>query len=125
MKHLHEKNEQYAEPSVEILDTFTDPGVCIVELEQKEFTSLCPLTHQPDYGVITIEYVPRRLCIESKSLKLYLSAYRQVGAFAETIAARICGDLDEVLQPQWIRVTGRFASRGGISILARAERGAL
>jgi len=122
MKHLHEKNEQYAEPSKDILDTFPNPGSTEVELIQKEFTSLCPLTQQPDYATIKILYSPNRLCIESKSLKLYLSAFRNFKGFAETITERICKDLFEVLQPTWIGVTGEFTSRGGISINAASEK---
>jgi len=122
MKHLHEKNEQYATPDREILDSFPNPGVIQVTLTQGEFTSLCPLTGQPDYAEIEIKYGPKELCIESKSLKLYLSAYRNFGGFAETIAKMICEDLYEVLKPKYIQVNGRFVSRGGISIDAFVTR---
>lgn len=122
MKHLHEKNEQFAEPSQEILDTFPSPGLTEVILEQKEFTSLCPLTHQPDYCDITIKYYPRGKCVESKSLKLYLSSFRSVGSFAETLSKRICDDLFTVLDPHYIWVTVKQAPRGGISIEASSHK---
>ena len=121
MKHLHEKNEQYAEPDAGILDTFPNPGVSLVLLEQREFTSLCPLTKQPDYCHVSIAYTPNERCVESKSLKLYLSAYRNIGAFAETLAVRIEEDLRRVLQPHAMRVVVTAASRGGISIQATKE----
>jgi 7-cyano-7-deazaguanine reductase len=119
MKHLHEKNEQYQIPEREILDTFPAPGPGLVELTQKEFTSLCPLTKQPDYATIQIGYKPKEKCVESKSLKLYLAAYRGVGAFAEEIAERIYQDLNSILDPVSLVVKVNFASRGGISIVAR------
>jgi 7-cyano-7-deazaguanine reductase len=119
MKHLHEKNEQYSIPGRGILDTFPAPGPGIVELTQKEFTSLCPLTKQPDYATIQIVYKPQEKCVESKSLKLYLAAYRGVGAFAEEIAERIYQDLNSVLDPMSLIVQVNFVSRGGISITTR------
>lgn len=123
MKHLHEKNEQYAEPSAEILDTFPNPGVEDVLMTQREFTSVCPLTKQPDYCTVTISYSPNKLCVESKSLKLYLASYRQVGAFAETLAKRIGDDLWQVLQPRRLSVTLYANPRGGIDITAVYRRG--
>jgi len=118
MKHLKEKKEFTSSvPTPGILDTFRFPGVsqCIT-LTQKEFTSLCPITGQPDYAEIEIEYTPNELCVESKSLKLYLGAYRNYGGFAEAITYKIAKDLYIVLNPTSLRVTGRFVSRGGISI---------
>jgi 7-cyano-7-deazaguanine reductase len=85
-----------------------------------EFTSLCPKTGQPDFGTITIRYVPDKLCIESKSLKLYLFSYRDEGAFMETLTNRILDDLVEVCQPHHMEVTGDFAARGGITISVTA-----
>ncbi len=122
MKFLHEKNEQFQEPSWRILDVFPNPGVDSVTLEQKEFTSVCPLTKQPDYCTVTIQYVPKEFCVESKSLKLYLSAYRNIGAFAETLSVMIADDLQEVLKAKYLNVTVQAASRGGISIKAATER---
>lgn len=117
MKHLIEKNEQFTEPSKDILDTFPAPERCSwVTLHQREFTSLCPLTGQPDYGEVTISYMPQGLCLESKSLKLYLSSFRQVRGFAESLTHRICDDIKEVLKTDALEVEMKFAPRGGIDI---------
>jgi 7-cyano-7-deazaguanine reductase len=88
-----------------------------------EFTALCPVTGQPDFGVITIEYVPNRLCLESKSLKLYLFAYRNHGTFHEAAVNRILDDVVRAIQPRRARVTGRFNPRGGLAITVTAEHG--
>lgn len=79
-----------------------------------EFTSLCPVTGQPDFATINIEYIPQLHCIESKSLKLYLMSYRNHGEFHEACINRICNDLIDILVPKWIQVKGEFTPRGGI-----------
>jgi 7-cyano-7-deazaguanine reductase len=79
-----------------------------------EFTSVCPITGLPDFGVITIEYVPDQTCIELKSLKYYLFGYRQQGIFYESVVNRILDDLVAVCQPRRMSVTGAFRVRGGI-----------
>jgi 7-cyano-7-deazaguanine reductase len=94
-----------------------------VVLSTDEFTSLCPVTGQPDFGEITIEYVPRRRIVESKSLKLYLHSFRNLGIFQEEIVNRILRDLKKLLSPRYIRVTGRFKPRGGIALSPSAEWG--
>ncbi len=81
-----------------------------------EFTSLCPKTGQPDFATIYINYVPDQLCIESKSLKLYLASYRNHGAFHEHVTNKILDDIVEACRPQWAEVIGKFNVRGGISI---------
>jgi len=88
-----------------------------------EFTCLCPLTGQPDFASFTIEYIPDRLCIESKSLKLYLWSFRDEGAFHEAVTNRILDDLVAVSAPRWMRVTGAFRVRGGITPTIAAEHG--
>jgi 7-cyano-7-deazaguanine reductase len=80
-----------------------------------EFTSLCPITGQPDFAEITVEYIPDAVCVESKSLKLYLFSFRQVGTFYEEIVNRIYSDLSERLDPRRLVVTGDFTARGGIT----------
>lgn len=92
-----------------------------VLLVTNEFTSLCPVTSQPDFGKIEIEYVPQKYLIESKSLKLYLFGYRNIGLFQEEIVETICHDLKNTLKPQYIKVTGTFKARGGIEIIASSE----
>jgi len=86
-----------------------------------EFTSLCPKTGQPDFATIVIEYIPDKLCIELKSLKLYLNSYRDDGIFFESVTNKILDDLVEVCNPRYMLVTAEFNIRGGISSLIEAE----
>ena len=88
-----------------------------VNLICNEFTCLCPVTSQPDFAEIIINYVPGQHLVESKSLKLYLSSYRNVGIFHEFVVNKICDDLVKVLQPKKIEVKGEFSVRGGIRIV--------
>jgi len=85
-----------------------------------ELTAMCPITDQPDLYVATLEYWPDKLCLESKSLKLYLARYRNEGAFCEALAVQIRDDAAEALElpPDKVRVTLRQKARGGISIVA-------
>ena len=92
-----------------------------VTLVCPEFTCVCPLTGQPDFGTITIHYVPDRKILESKSLKLYLWSYREEGAFHEHVTNRILDDVVRALDPWYCKVTGDFNARGGISIAVVAE----
>jgi 7-cyano-7-deazaguanine reductase len=93
-----------------------------VVFETKEFTSLCPLTGQPDFGTIRVSYVPGARCIESKSLKIYLFSYRGEPAFMETLTNRILDDLWAACEPAQMTVTGEFAARGGLAIAVTASR---
>ncbi|MCG9063453.1 preQ(1) synthase [Laribacter hongkongensis] len=86
-----------------------------------EFTSLCPITGQPDFATIVIDMEPAEWCVESKSLKLYLGSFRMHGEFHEACICRICNDLVSLLHPKWIRVEGRFTPRGGIPLWPVAE----
>ena len=88
-----------------------------------EFTSLCPVTGQPDFGHITIKYVADRKCIESKALKLYLFSYRNFHTFHEEAVNRILSDLSAACKPRWMEVTGVFMPRGGISLTIGAQTG--
>ena len=81
-----------------------------------EFTTLCPKTGQPDFAEITIRYIPARLLVESKSLKLYLFGFRSHGDFHEDVVNVIYDDLSRLLKPKYMEVVGKFAARGGISI---------
>lgn len=101
------------------------PDVQRVTLEAREFTSICPRSGQPDFGTVSIEYAPGARCIESKSLKYYLWSYRDHGAFCETLAGRIADDVVYAIRPTWVRVQVNQSVRGGIAIVAVAERGVL
>ena len=86
-----------------------------IEIVCPEFTSVCPVTGQPDFGTLTFQYVPDRLCVELKSLKLYLQQFRNEGIFYENITNRILDDLVELLRPRRMKLTASFTPRGGIS----------
>jgi 7-cyano-7-deazaguanine reductase len=113
----HAGSEHYAG-----LETFENPGVTRVEMTSDELTAVCPITGQPDMYVATIEYSAQRLCLESKSLKLYLAGYRNEGAFCEALAVRIRDDIAEAreLERSDVTVTLTQKARGGITIVATA-----
>ncbi len=113
----HAGSEHYAG-----LETFENPGVSRVEMTSDELTAVCPVTGQPDMYVATIAYSPRALCLESKSLKLYLAQYRNEGVFGEALAVRIRDDVAAALEvPQDdVIVTLTQKARGGITIIATA-----
>jgi len=113
------------EPSRD-LETFENPNPdreYRIHFECPEFTCVCPMTGQPDFGHFHIDYVPDKLCVELKSLKLYLWSYRNEGIFHETVTNRVLDDLVAALQPRWVRVVGDFFVRGGIQTTVAAEHG--
>ena len=102
-----------------LLETFSNKhpdNDYFVKFNCPEFTSLCPITGQPDFATIYISYVPDKLMVESKSLKLYLFSYRNHGDFHEDCVNKIMKDLIALLDPKYIEVTGKFLPRGGLSI---------
>lgn len=111
----HPGSEQYIG-----LETFPNPGVSHVEMTSDELTAVCPVTGQPDLYLATIEFWPQALCIESKSLKLYLSGFRNEGHFCEALAVKIREDIAEAvdLPPDKVRVVLKQKARGGITITA-------
>jgi 7-cyano-7-deazaguanine reductase len=111
----HAGSEHYAG-----LETFPNPGVSQVEMVSDELTAVCPVTGQPDFYVAAIEYQPEALCLESKSLKLYLARFREEGAFCEALAVKIRDDVAEALEltPERVTVTLEQKARGGITITA-------
>ena len=107
-----------------VLETFDNPFPqrnYVIETICPEFTSVCPKTGQPDFGVLTLVYVPDRLCYELKSLKLYLQQYRNHGAFYENVTNTILDDLVAVTQPRRMKLIGAFTPRGGIRTTVVAE----
>ncbi len=99
------------------LETFENPRPgrrYRIRFECPEFTCLCPMTGQPDFATIHMEYIPNALCVELKSLKLYLWSYRDQGAFHEEVVNRILDDLVSTTSPIYAEVTGQFLVRGGI-----------
>jgi 7-cyano-7-deazaguanine reductase len=107
-----------------MLETFTNSYPnrdYLIEIVCPEFTSVCPKTGQPDFGTLTFQYVPDKLCVELKSLKLYLQQFRNEGIFYENITNRILDDLVTLLQPRRIKLVAAFTPRGGISTSVTVE----
>jgi 7-cyano-7-deazaguanine reductase len=106
------------------LETFPNPNPTrdyLVHIELPEFTCLCPLTGQPDFATLTLQYVPDRRNVELKSLKLYVWSYRDRGAFHEAVTNQVLDDLKAALAPRFIRLTSRWNVRGGIATTVVAE----
>ena len=112
-----------AQPS-KALETFDNPEPSrdyTIRLDIPEFTCLCPLTGQPDFAALTLEYVPDNLCVELKSLKLYFWSFRDEGAFHEAVSNQILNDLTALLAPRFMRLTAAFRVRGGITTTVVVE----
>src|SRR5688572_24581638 len=110
------------------LDTFPNPRVgrdYTIQFDCPEFTCVCPMTGQPDFATIEIEYVPDQLCVELKSLKLYLWSYRDEGAFHEAVTNTICDDLVAATRPRRLKVVGDFNVRGGIHTVVTVQHPSL
>jgi 7-cyano-7-deazaguanine reductase len=106
------------------LETFPNPQPARdyeIQIRCPEFTSVCPKTGHPDFGVISITYVPDKDCIELKALKYYLGAYRNEGIFYEAVTNKILDDLVTACRPRRMTVTGAFTARGGITTTVVAE----
>jgi 7-cyano-7-deazaguanine reductase len=108
------------------LETFPNPQPqrdYVISHVAPEFTSCCPKTGQPDFGTVIIEYVPDAVCVELKSLKLYLQRFRNEGIFYEAVTNRILDELIEVLHPRWMQVRTEWNPRGGMRSTIIAEHG--
>ncbi|MBK9625307.1 MAG: NADPH-dependent 7-cyano-7-deazaguanine reductase QueF [Rhodocyclaceae bacterium] len=106
------------------LDTFPNPAPqrdFHIHMEIPEFTCLCPMTGQPDFAVLTLDYIADKLCVELKSLKLYAWSFRDQGHFHEAVTNRILDDLAKAVKPRFMRLTARFYVRGGIFTTVVAE----
>lgn len=119
LKHLGGKTEYATDYAPHVLEAFDNKHPnrdYFVKFNCPEFTSLCPMTGQPDFATMYISYIPDRKCVESKSLKLYMFSFRNHGDFHEDCVNIIMNDLIELLDPKYIEVWGKFTPRGGISI---------
>ena len=106
------------------LETFPNPNPerdYRIHMEIPEFTCLCPMTGQPDFATLVLDYVPDKLCVELKSLKLYVWSYRDEGSFHEAVTNRILDDLVRATAPRLMRLEARFNVRGGITTTVVAE----
>ncbi|HWD40571.1 MAG TPA: preQ(1) synthase [Fimbriimonas sp.] len=109
------------------IETFANPAPqrdYLIKHTCPEFTSVCPKTGQPDFATIELEYVPEATCIELKSLKLYYYSFRQKGIFYEAVVNQLLDELSQACSPRWMRITGHFNVRGGISSTVVSETGA-
>jgi 7-cyano-7-deazaguanine reductase len=107
------------------LETFANPSPArdyTIRISIPEFTCLCPKTGQPDFATFELEYVPDELCVELKSLKLYLWSFRDLGAFHEAVTNQFADDLSRACQPRFLRLVGKFNVRGGIYTTVVVER---
>ncbi|MEO1260236.1 MAG: preQ(1) synthase [Bacteroidota bacterium] len=113
-----------SEPNREQLETFDNQFTArdyVIQFDCVDFTSLCPVTGQPDFAEIEISYTPNIKCIETKSLKYYLHSYRNTKAFNEQIINTMLDDFVAVCEPRWMRIKGKFAARGGITLTTIVE----
>ncbi|RPI13118.1 MAG: NADPH-dependent 7-cyano-7-deazaguanine reductase QueF [Ignavibacteriae bacterium] len=111
---------------IELLETFENSFPnrdYLIVHRANEFTSVCPKTGQPDFGIITISYIAAKKCVELKSLKYYLQSFRNEGIFYENVINRILNDLVKVLKPKWMEIKGEFSVRGGLQSTVIAVHG--
>lgn len=111
-------------PQQATLEAFPNPNRqrdYSIRIDCPDFTSLCPVTGQPDFAEIVVDYVPDERCVETKSLKMYLASYRNVHSFNEAVINRILDDLVAACHPRRMRIEGRFVARGGLALTVTAE----
>ena len=119
LKHLGNETNYVYNYTPEVLEAIDNKNFerdYFVKLVSDEFTCVCPITHQPDYATIIINYIPNKKLVESKSLKLYLTSFRNYGTFHEDVVNTIASDLIKLLNPRYLEVIGDFSVRGGIAI---------
>jgi 7-cyano-7-deazaguanine reductase len=127
-RHLGQPSQLPSSPSPDVLDRVPNPhddSPYVARFTVPEFTSLCPITGQPDFAHLVIDYVPAQWLVESKSLKLYLGGFRNHGAFHEDCTVSIGKTLVTLLEPTWLRIGGYWYPRGGIPIDVFWQAGAL
>ena len=125
---LGQKTRQPSTPQEAVLETFQNANPYadyVVRLSAPEFTSVCPITGQPDFAVIVIDYAPAERLVESKSFKLFLGSFRNYGTFHEDCTVYIHDRLKDAMSPKFIRVTGIWNARGGIAIDVVVQSGSL
>jgi len=113
-------------PDAKLLECFDNPNPgrpYVIDHVHDEFTSVCPKTGHPDFGVVTLSYIPADQCIELKSLKLYYQSFRNQGIFYEAVTNQIADDLDKAMNPAWMLVQTDWRGRGGIRSTIRVEVG--
>ena len=109
----------------DILETFINPQKkddYLISMDIPEFTCICPLTSQPDFAEFNIEYIPDKLCVELKSLKLYMGSYREIGAFHEDVTNTICNDINKLIMPRYLIINAYWKVRGGITTTVTVKK---
>ena len=109
----------------DILETFDNPQIkddYLIKMDIPEFTCICPLTSQPDFAEFYLKYVPDRLCVELKSLKLYMGSYREIGAFHEDVTNQIFQDLFRLIKPRFMSLYAHWKVRGGITTYVEVKK---
>ena len=109
----------------DILETFDNPqkkNDYLIKMDIPEFTCICPLTSQPDFAEFYLEYVPDKLCVELKSLKLYKGSYRDTGAFHEDVTNQIFNDINAITKPRYMKLDAHWKVRGGITTRIEVKR---
>ena len=109
----------------DILETFDNPqkkNDYIIKMDIPEFTCICPLTSQPDFAEFYLEYIPDKLCVELKSLKLYMGSYRDIGAFHEDVTNQIFNDLHAITKPRYMKLNAHWRVRGGITTRVEVKK---
>lgn len=104
-------------PNPKLLECFPSPNATrpfVIEHTSEEFTSVCPVTGHPDFGNVVLTYIPGKVCVELKSLKLYYQSFRNEGIFYEAVTNRIADDLAKAMKPRWMRLETQWKGRGGI-----------
>jgi len=113
-------------PDAKLIECFDNPNPgrpFVIDHVNEEFTSVCPKTGHPDFGVVTLSYIPGDQCVELKSLKLYYQSFRNEGIFYEAVTNQIADDLDKAMNPAWMLVQTDWRGRGGIRSTIRVEVG--
>ena len=122
---LHASEKKYPttpeEAKLEVFENAFPNRDYVITFDCPEFTSLCPVTSQPDFGHITVNYIADKLCVESKSLKLFLFSFRNHNSFHEEVVNIILEEIIETCNPRWAEVVGKFMPRGGIAINVKAS----
>jgi 7-cyano-7-deazaguanine reductase len=113
-------------PNANILEFFPNPSPSrdfVIEHVSEEFTSVCPVTGHPDFGHVTLRFIPDATCVELKSLKLYYQSFRNEGIYYEAVTNRIADDLEQAMKPRWMEIVTDWKGRGGIRSTIRVETG--
>jgi 7-cyano-7-deazaguanine reductase len=121
MNNLKRGQKEIQESKLEVFKNKNRHRDYEITISSPEFTCLCPMTGYPDFGTITIKYIPDEFCFELKSVKLYINKYRDIGIFHEEVVNKILEDLIKVGKPRWIEVFGDFNPRGNVKTVVRAE----